>query len=47
MGGVALMAKHDKMNEVNRQESERRIKEGKPEIEKTLEKTRLAYLELL
>lgn len=37
-GGVALMAKHDKMNEVNRQESQRKIEMALQEIKSAADK---------
>lgn len=58
-GGVILMAKHDKMNEINQHESQRKmelenlkreneeLKKQNQKLEKALEKTRLEYLKLL
>lgn len=41
LGGAALMAKHDKMNEVNRQESERKIEMALQEIKSAADKGKI------
>lgn len=41
LGGAALMAKHDKMNEVNRQESERKIEMALQEIKSASDKGKI------